>query len=94
MDANEVFTAIPCLACNDYKRDKVLALLGAYWLASSQGQTPPVPTRAQLLQGCCQAPRLLGNEFIDRTVGVYVMPDTREKLRWEEQAANKSRRRW
>jgi hypothetical protein len=95
MDANDVFTAIPCLACADYKREKVLALLGAYWLASSQGQTPPVPTRVQLLQGCCQAARLLGDEYIDRTVAHYIVPDTRERMAMETaQAASRKHSRW
>jgi hypothetical protein len=95
MDANEVFTALPCLACADYKRDKVLALLGAFWLASSQGQKPPCPTRAEMLQGCCQALRLLGDEFIDRTIATYVVPDTRERMAMEAaQAASRKHRRW
>jgi hypothetical protein len=72
----------------------VLALLGGYWLASLQGQTPPVPTRAQLLQGCCQAPRLLGDEFIDRTIATYVVPDTRERMAQEAAQAESRKRGW
>ena len=59
MDANAVFTAIPCCICTDWRRDKVVARLGAFYLQCEVGQRPKVPSRAELMRGCCQQPQVV-----------------------------------
>jgi hypothetical protein len=61
-DLNTTFTAIPCLGCSDWRRDKALVWLGGFYLASLNGQKPAIPTRAQLLRGCCRSAELLGDD--------------------------------
>jgi hypothetical protein len=54
---NRAFTAFPCINCDDFRRDEVLARLASFYLAYEAGQTPAVPTRAEVLRGCCRQPR-------------------------------------
>ena len=68
MDVNKALTEIPCCTCTDWRRDKVVARLGAFYLAHEAGQRPAVPTRDELLRGCCRQPQegltLLGASLI------------------------------
>jgi hypothetical protein len=59
MDAtSQAYTQIPCCGCNDYRRDKILTRLAMFWLACERGEQPKVPTRAELLRGCCKSAEL------------------------------------
>ena len=58
MNTNEALTAIPCCTCTDYRRDKVVARLAAFFLEHEAGHEPKL-TRAQLMTGCCQQPQVV-----------------------------------
>jgi hypothetical protein len=51
---SEVFTAIPCLGCGCAQRDRVLHALGLIYLMLERGDKPRIPTRDELLVGCCR----------------------------------------
>jgi hypothetical protein len=72
MDVNAVFTAIPCCGCSSARRDAVVARLGALYLALREGQAPQVPTRAELLRGCCRSDELIGP---DANPGLTILID-------------------
>jgi len=65
---NRAFSAFPCLGCGDFRRDKVVARLALFYLACEAGQRPALPTRDELLRGCCRQPQegltLLGASLI------------------------------
>jgi len=54
---NVAFNEVPCCSCGDWRRDFVLARLIMFWLASSAGQKPPVPTRDEIFRNCCRSPQ-------------------------------------
>ena len=59
MDVNKALTEIPCCTCTDWRRDKVVARLAAFFLACEAGQRPAVPARDELLRGCCRRPQVV-----------------------------------
>lgn len=58
MDVNKALTEIPCCTCTDWRRDKVVARLAAFFLACEAGQQPKL-TRADLMRGCCRQPQVV-----------------------------------
>ena len=54
MDQNAVFSALPCLGCNCWQRDRVLWILGLIYLMLEKGEKPRIPTREEVLAGCCK----------------------------------------
>jgi hypothetical protein len=54
MTQNEVFNEIPCLDCSCGQRDRVLHILGMLYLYLERGDKPRIPTKNELLSGCCQ----------------------------------------
>jgi hypothetical protein len=54
MTENEVFTALPCLSCNNAQSDKVKSVIGAAYLHLERGDTVTVPPREKLLTYCCK----------------------------------------
>jgi hypothetical protein len=44
-----------CRVCvANWRRDRLLTKLGAFYLAAERGEQPPVPSRSELLSGCCK----------------------------------------
>jgi hypothetical protein len=68
MNTNEVYNQIPCCSCGDWRRDRVLTRLGAFYLRSLSGQAPKPPTLDELTRGCCQRPEA-ANEGV-----TFIMP--------------------
>jgi hypothetical protein len=55
MDATtQCYNEIPCCSCGSWQRDRVLTRLVLFYLQSEAGQKPKVPTRAELMRGCCR----------------------------------------
>ena len=63
MDQNFCFTQIPCLGCSNFRRDRVLHILAALYLVLEKGDKVRVPTRDELMAGCCQRPDLTGRTW-------------------------------
>jgi hypothetical protein len=53
-DINWVFSKLPCLCCENWRRDRLLTRIGALYLALERGEQPPIPTRDELMAGCCK----------------------------------------
>jgi hypothetical protein len=52
---SDPLTEIPCCSCTDYRRDKIVARLAAFYLAHEAGHQPKL-TRDNLMKGCCRQP--------------------------------------
>jgi hypothetical protein len=54
MDTTDPCCFIPCLGCLDDRAIAIRRRLGALYLQLEQKQLPEVPTRSELLRGCCR----------------------------------------
>jgi hypothetical protein len=62
MDANTVFTAIPCFGCASWKRDQIMARVGAFYLRALAGERVEPPPLSAMLKNCCRAKELGAEE--------------------------------
>jgi hypothetical protein len=59
MDANTIFTALPCLAsCTDYRADRCRKRLGEFYLRHLAGEKLEPPPINAILSGCCRSREL------------------------------------
>jgi hypothetical protein len=59
MDANTIFTALPCLAsCTDYRADRCRQRLGEFYLRHLAGEKLEPPPINAILSGCCRSQEL------------------------------------
>jgi hypothetical protein len=80
MDLNEVFTAIPCCACNDPRRDRILGRMGAVYLTLARGGTlAKIPTLAEILRGCCRQSMVLSVGEVDPASTTFILPQKRAR---------------
>jgi hypothetical protein len=75
-DKDSVFTALPCLGCtSSWQRDRALWILGLIYLMLEKGEKPRIPTREELLAGCCRREDMPG-----RTITFLKGEESREQM--------------
>jgi hypothetical protein len=53
-DNADIYTGLPCMFCQDDRAVAVKLRLGRLYLRFEQNNAPALPSRAELLRGCCR----------------------------------------